>query len=67
MHASLSEDLRRLMVNAMLSLTGHEKNIPAKTNISFVNEYRPQPTGSLSDSHWAAARLTPASFELNAK
>ena len=37
----LSEDLRRLMVNAMLSLTGHEKVIPDKTNVSFVDDNNP--------------------------
>lgn len=63
----LSEDLRRLMVNAMLSLTGHEKDIPAKTNVSFVGEYKPKPTGSLPDAHWAEAKLTPESFAPTAK
>ncbi len=63
----LSEDLRRLMVNAMLSLTGHEQDIPAKTNVSFIGDYRPQPTGSLSDAHWSAAKLTPDSFAPKAK
>lgn len=59
-----SEDLRRLMVNAMLSLTGHEKEIPDKTEVSFVDPYNPKPTGSLSDAEWAAAKLTPESFGL---
>lgn len=63
----LSEDLRRLMVNAMLSLTGHEQDIPAKTNVSFVDEYRPKPTGSLTDAQWSAANLTPSNFAVKAK
>lgn len=62
-----SEDLRRLMVNAMLSLTGHEKEIPEKTNVSFVGEYKPQPTGAIPDAGWAAAKLTPASFAITTK
>lgn len=63
----LSEDLRRLMVNAMLSLTGHEQDIPGKTNVRFVDEYKPKPTGALPDSYWAAAKLTPKSFAPKAK
>lgn len=58
----LNEDLRRLMVNAMLSLTGHEKDIPAKTNVSIVGDYDPKPTGSRSDAQWAEAKLTPDTF-----
>lgn len=53
-----SEDLRRLMVNAMLSLTGHETEIPDKTNVSFVVPYNPQPTGMIEDVMWTSARLT---------
>ena len=63
----LSEDLRRLMVNAMLSLTGHEKEIPEKTNVSFVDDYKPKPTGAIADSVWAAEKLTPASFAMKNK
>lgn len=62
-----SEDLRRLMVNAMLSLTGHEKEIPEKTDVSFVDEYKPQPTGAIPDAGWNAAKLTPASFAISIK
>jgi hypothetical protein len=57
-----SEDLRRLMVNAMLSLTGHEEQIPEKTNVDHVGEYRPTPTGALTDAMWNERKLTPASF-----
>lgn len=62
-----SEDLRRLMVNAMLSLTGHENEIPTKTNVSFIGDYKPKPTGAIPDADWAAAKLTPASFAITAK
>ncbi len=55
-----SEDLRRLMINAMFSLTGHEPEIPEKTDVEFVEAYSPLPTGALSDEAWAAAKLTPA-------
>lgn len=60
----LSEDLRRLMVNAMLSLTGLEEQIPASTDVRFVGDYRPQPTGALTDEAWKAKRLTPAGFRV---
>ena len=60
----LSEDLRRLMVNAMLSLTGHEQEIPEKTNVAFVDEYQPKPTGALSDAAWTGLKLTPSSFAI---
>lgn len=58
----LSEDLRRLMVNAMLSLTGHEQDIPEKTNVDIVGSFQPKPTGALTDAAWIGARLIPASF-----
>ena len=60
----LSEDLRRLMVNAMLSLTGHESEIPEKANVSFVDTFRPSPTGALPDAVWSEKKLTPASFTI---
>lgn len=63
----LSEDLRRMMVNAMLSLTGHEAEIPAKTNVDFVDPYDPKPTGSLSNETWTALKLTPGSYALQMK
>lgn len=59
----VDEDLRRLMVNAMLSLTGHEEKIPAKTNVGFVDPFSPKPTGNHSDEAWAKLKLTPASFK----
>ncbi|KAF0177945.1 MAG: signal peptide protein [Limisphaerales bacterium] len=63
----LNEDLRRMMVNAMLSLTGHEKEIPERTDVSFVDDYQPRPTGALADSVWTAEKLTPASFAPKSK
>jgi len=62
-----SEDLRRLMVNAIYSLTGHEKDIPEKSNVNFVGEYKPKPTGALSNEAWTALKLTPATFAIKAK
>lgn len=62
-----SEDLRRLMVNAIYSLTGHEKDIPEKSNVNFIGEYKPKPTGALSNEAWTALKLTPATFAINAK
>ena len=43
------------MVNAMLSLTGHEKEIPERTNVSFLDDYNPKPTGAITDMVWATA------------
>ena len=60
----LSEDLRRLMVNAMFSLTGHEDEIPGRTHVDFVGEYQPRPFGSLTDAEWAKMALKPADFGL---
>jgi len=62
-----SEDLRRLMVNAIYSLTGHEKDIPEKSNVNFIGEYKPKPTGALSNEAWTALKLTPATFAIKAK
>ena len=62
-----SEDLRRLMVNAIYSLTGHEKDIPEKSNVNFLGEYKPKPTGALSNEAWTALKLTPATFAIKAK
>ncbi|MES3018411.1 MAG: ThuA domain-containing protein [Bacteroidota bacterium] len=37
----LSEDLRRLIVNASYWTVGLEKNIPVKSNVDFVGTYKP--------------------------
>jgi hypothetical protein len=58
----LSEDLRRLMVNAMFHLTGHENEIPAKTNVDFVGKYEPGPFRDYSDDEWAEKALKPTDF-----
>lgn len=63
----INEDLRRLMVNAMLDLTGHTQKIPTKTMVDFVGDYEPKPTGALSDEVWTAAKLTPQSFGIKSK
>ena len=49
---------------AMLSLTGHEQEIPDKTNVSFVDDDNPKPTGAIADSVWVTEKLTPASFAI---
>ncbi len=54
-----SEDLRRMMVNAVFSLTGHENEIPEKSNVAFVEPYHPQPTGARSNTDWTAAMIRP--------
>ena len=54
-----SEDLRRLLVNAMLSLTGHDNAIPEKTNVAFVAPYHPQATGAHTNEEWAEAKIRP--------
>jgi len=63
----LNEDLRRMLANAMLSLTGHEKEIPERTVVTFVDDYQPRPTGAIPDATWAAEKLTPASFAPQSK
>jgi len=37
----ISEDLRRLVVNAAYWAVGLEKNTPAKSNVDFVGHYEP--------------------------
>ena len=46
------------------ALTGHEAQIPTRTNVDYVDEYRPKPTGAIADDVWAREKLTPASFAL---
>ncbi len=48
----------------MLSLTGHKKEIPDTTNVSFVDDDNPKPTGTIADSVWATENLTPACFAI---
>lgn len=63
----LNEDLRRLFVNAVFSLSGLERTIGERTDVSFVGDYQPKPTGMLSDAVWAKEKLTPSHFAENAK
>jgi hypothetical protein len=63
----LNEDLRRLFVNAVFSLSGLEGAIGEKTDVSFVGDYQPKPTGMLSDAVWAALKLTPSHFAGDAR
>jgi type 1 glutamine amidotransferase len=58
----LNEDLRRLFVNAVFSLSGLESAIGAKTDVTFVGDYQPKPTGMLPDAAWAKLMLTPSHF-----
>jgi hypothetical protein len=58
----LNEDLRRLFVNAVFSLSGLESAIGERTDVSFVGDYQPKPTGMLPDPTWAKLMLTPAHF-----
>ena len=58
----LNEDLRRLIVNAVFSLTGHESEIPEKTDVSIIGEFHPHPTGALTDDFWEKKKLTPSSL-----
>ncbi len=60
----LEEGFRRLVVNAIYSLTGLEAEISEKSDVRFVGEYEPSPTGSLTDEQWAAKNLLPESFLL---
>jgi hypothetical protein len=61
----LSEDLRRVMVNAIFHLTGHEKEIPAQTNVDIVGKYEPKPFRSYTDAEWKEMNLKPADFGLD--
>jgi len=61
----LEADLRRLVVNAVYSLTGLEEKIPPCNNVDFVDEFHPTPFGSHTDEEWNAANLKPADFGLH--
>jgi hypothetical protein len=58
----LEEDLRRLVVNAVYSLTGLEEKIPPRNNVDFVGAYKPTAFGSHTDKEWTELNLRPASF-----
>lgn len=58
----LEEDLRRLVVNAVYSLTGLEDQIPARNNVDFTGVYKPSAFGSHTDEEWKTLNLKPADF-----
>jgi len=55
----ISEDLRRLIVNACYWGTGIENQIPAQNNVQVVGEYNPTMFG-FGKYQWG---LSPATFE----
>jgi hypothetical protein len=60
----LEEDLRRLVVNAVYSLTGLEERIPARSNVDFVGTYEPTAFGSHTDEEWKTLNRKPTDFGL---
>ncbi len=49
---------------AMFYLTGHEKMIPAKTDVDFVGRYATTAFGSHTNDEWNALELRSSSFAL---
>ncbi len=60
----LEEDLRRLVINAVYSLTGLEEQIPLRNNVDFVGTYEPSVFGSHTDEEWNKLNLKPNDFRL---
>ncbi|MDA0285601.1 MAG: ThuA domain-containing protein [Planctomycetota bacterium] len=60
----LEEDLRRLVVNSVYSLTGLEDKIPPRNNVDFVDAYEPSAAGSHTDAEWSTLNLRQSSFGL---
>jgi hypothetical protein len=59
----VDEDLRRLVVNAALSLTGLE--VPAKADVDFVDPFHPSFYGFIREpDYWKKANRQPADFGL---
>lgn len=59
----VSEDLRRLIVNAALHLTGLE--VPEKAKVGFVDPYEPSFYGFVKEpGYWAGRDIKPADFAL---
>ncbi len=59
----VSEDLRRLIVNAALYLTGVE--VPTKADVSYVDPYHPSFYGFVKDpTFWPGRNLRPMDFGL---
>ncbi|HJT32858.1 MAG TPA: ThuA domain-containing protein [Pirellulales bacterium] len=59
-----SEGLRRLIVNACYALAGLESQIPAKSNVDFVDPFQPTMFGFKNDDHWKQKKLKPGDFAL---
>jgi len=59
----VNEDLRRMIVNATLYLTGAE--VPAKADVAYVDPFYPSFYGFISEpDYWKNANLKPEDFEL---
>ena len=58
----LSEDLRRLIVNATYDLAG--KKVPTKAEVAFVDPFTPTFYGFLKDEPWKMRAAKPADFGL---
>ena len=59
----VNENLRRLVVNAALHLTG--RTIPDKANVAYVDPYYPSFYGFIKDpDYWKTLHLKPEDFDL---
>jgi hypothetical protein len=58
----LSEDLRRLIVNAVYDFSG--KPVPAKADVAFVDPFEPSFYGFLDGEAWTRRGLKPADLGL---
>jgi hypothetical protein len=56
------ENLRRLLVNAALHLTGLP--VPPRADVSFVDPFAPTPYGFLPSEHYQKLQLRPADYGL---
>jgi len=58
-----SEDLRRMIVNAALFLTG--RDVPKRADVEFVDPFYPSFYGFISDKeYWKTANMKPADYGL---
>ncbi len=59
----LSEDLRRMIVNAALYLTGRE--VPSKADVAFVDPFQPSFYGFIREAnYWKDADMQPSDYGL---
>ena len=58
----VSEDLRRLLVNAVYDFSG--KTVPAKADVRFVDPFEPSFYGFLDTEAWTSRAIKPADFDL---